>query len=138
MQFYRKKSEENNWNIRKVCVDIIIDLAKRAKSNFLKEDLSGIILRFLKDGHKTVRVNAHKCLPMFLGAINLPKDSPLIDKLLEPYLKLTESEVNQQLGSNELVASISYSFPAVLMALGKEKWKQLLALFNRLSKFLDK
>lgn len=138
MQFYKKKAEENNWSVRKVCVDIIVDLAKRAKSKFLKEDLSNVMLNFLKDGHKTVRINAHKALPMFFGCIHLPVDSPMVEKLLDPYLKLVDSDINKQLGSSELVACISFAFPAVLRAISKEKWKQLLTLFNRLSKFLDK
>jgi hypothetical protein len=96
------------------------------------------MLHFLKDGHKTVRINAHKNLPMFIGVIELPKESHMINRLLEPYLKLIESELNQQVGSNDIVRNIAYTFPAVLQTLGGVRWKQLYPLFNRMMKFLDK
>jgi serine/threonine-protein phosphatase 4 regulatory subunit 1 len=138
MPFYQKKCEENTWSVRRVCVDIIIDLVKHAKTSTSKEWLSKWILHFLKDGHKTVRINAHKVLPMFIGMIELPKDSFMIDKLLDPYLRLLDSELDQQVGSNKIVRNIAYTFPAVLKSLGSIKWKQLYPLFNRMMKFTDK
>jgi hypothetical protein len=32
MDFYRRKCEENSWSVRKACVDMIADLAKRTSS----------------------------------------------------------------------------------------------------------
>jgi hypothetical protein len=75
---------------------------------------------------------------MFIGVIELPKESHMINRLLEPYLKLIESELNQQVGSNDIVRNIAYTFPAVLQTLGGVRWKQLYPLFNRMMKFLDK
>lgn len=103
-----------------------------------KEELSRKILKFLDDKHRSVQVNAHKSLPMFIATVNLPKDNPMIETLLNHYFKLIDSELHYQVGSNEIIRSISFTFPAVLEALGKERWPQLYPLFIRLLKFADK
>lgn len=70
---------------------MIVELVKQAGSTQVKEELSKWMLHFLKDGHKTVRINAHKTLPMFIGVVDLPKQSMMIERLLDPYLKLLDS-----------------------------------------------
>jgi serine/threonine-protein phosphatase 4 regulatory subunit 1 len=74
---------------------------------------------------------------MFLGVVTLPKNNPCLDLLLDPYLKLIDSDLNQSVGSNDIIKSISYTFPAVLEGLGKERWPKLIPLFTRLLKFTD-
>ena len=138
LYFYQKKCEENTWSVRKVCVDVIVELVRQAKTITVKEELSRWMLHFLKDGYKTVRINAHKALPMFIGVVELPKGSAVLERLLEQYIKLLDSDLNQQVGSNDIVRNVAYTFPAVLQAIGGDKWKQVLPLFNRMMKFLDK
>jgi len=138
LNFYQKKCQENTWSVRKVCVDVIVEMVKQAKTLSVKEELSKWMLHFLKDGHKTVRINAHKALPMFIGVVELPKGSPMVERLMDPYLRLLDSELNHQVGSNDIVRNVAYNFPAVLQTLGGDQWKQLYPLFNRMMKFLDK
>lgn len=79
LKFYQKKSNETNWGIRKSCVDIIIDMAAICDEATREGFLTEIMLNFIKDPHKWVKIPAYKSLGPFIAAL---KGRNINDKLL--------------------------------------------------------
>lgn len=64
--FIEKARDNSNWAIRKACVDIIIDMAELSTDAEKEGNLTDIMLSFLKDSNKWVRLSAYKNLGRFI------------------------------------------------------------------------
>lgn len=64
--FHEKAKDPNNWAIRKACIDIIIDMTALSSNEDREGPLSDLMLIFLKDNNKWVRLSAYKNLGHFI------------------------------------------------------------------------
>lgn len=106
--------------------------SKEEREGPLTESMIGL----LKDSNKWVRVSAYKSLGAFIHQL---KDSKLNPELLKEFCKMTDNDVNSLSKDNEIIYSCAYNFPAVLDAVGKEKWEtDLWKVYEKLLKQQDK
>jgi serine/threonine-protein phosphatase 4 regulatory subunit 1 len=119
LKFYQKKSNETNWGIRKSCVDIIIDMSSICDDATREGPLTEIMLNFIKDQHKWVKIPAYKNLGPFIAAL---KGRIINERLLEAYFRMSTHEINDLSLENEIFYSCAYNFPAVLYTLGPASW----------------
>lgn len=73
----------------------------------------------IKDSNKWVRLSAYKSLGPFLHQLKDLKQNP---QLLKQFCRMVDSDVNSLSKDNEIIYACAYNFPAVLDAVGKEKW----------------
>ena len=98
--------------------------------------LTDIMLNLLKDSNKWVRVSAYKNLGRFIYTL---KGQKINEKLVMEFCKMADNEINSIGKDNEIIYSCAYNFPAVLNALGKEKWEiPLWKVYEKLLKANDK
>lgn len=77
------------------------------------------MLTFLKDSHKIVRITAYKNLGQFIYELKGGKMAP---ELLKEFCRMADSDVTALAKDNEITYSCAYNFPAVLDAVGRDKW----------------
>jgi hypothetical protein len=77
------------------------------------------MLSLLKDTHKTVRMTAYKNLGPFIYEL---KGGKMNMDLLKEFCRMADNDVTSLGKDNEITYSCAYNFPAVLHAVGKEKW----------------
>lgn len=87
------------WGVRKACVDKACDISKISDGETRETQLSEILLSFLKDSSKWVKIAAYKNLGPFLATLEGRK---INEKLIESYLSMTESSVNGLCQDNEV------------------------------------
>lgn len=134
-KFYQKKSGETHWGIRKCCVDIIIEIANICDEATRETQLTEIMLAFIRDTHKWVKISAYKNIGPFIATL---KGRAINDKLLESYVRMSTHEINDLSLENEIFYSCAYNFPAVLFTLGAAAWETLFPTYQRLLKVPDK
>lgn len=94
------------------------------------------MLLYLNDANRVVRITAYKILGPFIHHL---KGYSMHPDLLKEYCRMAEGEVAGLGKDNELVVSCAFNFPAVLDAMGREKWEpDLVKLYYKLIKTQDK
>lgn len=138
LPFYLKLCKDSNWGVRKSCIDIIFEISKLCKDELAEvreNELTDAILNFLKDSNKWVKISAYKNLGPFISTLEGLKVN---EKLIENYLHMADSNVNNLAPDNEIIFACSYNFPAVVLTLGPSKWPTLVKLFQTLVKGNEK
>ena len=100
-----------------------------------ENELTDAILNFLKDSNKWVKISAYKNLGPFISTLEGLKVN---EKLIENYLHMADSNVNNLAPDNEIIFACSYNFPAVVLTLGPSKWPTSVKLFQTLVKGNEK
>lgn len=118
--FYQTKARDSsNWAIRKACIDIILEVGKLCLPEEGEGPLTDTYLILLKDNNKWVRISAYKHLGPFIHQVR----NKLNPELFKEFCRMAESEVNGLSKENEIIYSCAFNFPAVLEAVGREKWE---------------
>lgn len=119
-EFYSEKARDsNNWAIRKACIDIIIEMAELSDNTQREQNLSEIMLTFLRDNNKWVRLSAYKNLGKFIYTL---KGLALNEKLIQEFSRMIDNDVNSIGRENEIMYSCAFHFPAVADVLGPARW----------------
>jgi len=138
LPFYLRLCKDPNWGVRKSCIDTIYEISNICKEELLdhrETELTDATLNFLKDSNKWVKISAYKHLGPFISTLQGYK---IHEKLIESYLHMADNSVNNLSPDNEIIYACAYNFPAVLLALGPNKWHILSKLFQTLLKSNDK
>lgn len=93
-----------------------------------------MILNFLKDSNKWVKISAYKNLGPFISTL---QGLRVNEKLVENYISMSNSSINNLAPENEIIHACSYNFPAVVLTLGPSRWPSLLKLFQALVRSND-
>lgn len=135
--FYQLKSKDNsNWAIRKACVDIVLEISELCSKEEKETFLTEVMLNLLKDSNKWVRISAYKNLGAFIHQLKGLKFHP---ELLREFCRMADNDVNTLTRENDIIYSCAYNFPAVLDAVGREKWESdLWKVYDKLLKSQDK
>lgn len=134
--FYQSKARDSsNWAIRKACIDIILDIAELCSGEQKEGPLTETYILLLKDTNKWVRISAYKNLGPFIYQVK----NKLNPQLLKEFCRMPESDVNGISKDNEIIYSCAFNFPAVLAAVGRERWQSdLWKVYDKLIKSNDK
>ena len=97
--------------------------------------LSELMLVFLRDSNKWVRLSAYKNLGRFIWTL---KGLKINEKLIQEFYRMTDNDINSIGRDNEVVYSCAFNFPAVCDALGRERWPELHRVYEKLLKNSDK
>lgn len=106
-----------------------------SEANERENMLTNIMINLLRDNNKWVRLSAYKNLGRFIYTL---KNLNFNEKLLLEYCRMADNDVNSIGRENEIIYSCAYNFPAVIDALGKERWVDLHKLYEKLLKTNDK
>lgn len=88
--------------------------------------LTTIMLKFLKDTNKWVKVASYKELGRFINTLS---GLNISEKLYENYCQMTDNTLNSLSPDNEIIISCAFNFPAVLQAFGASRWPQMSKMF---------
>jgi len=131
--FYLRLCKDKNWGVRKSCADILYDVSSLCEEGDLKKlrekELTDVMNNFLKDSQKAVKVSAYKNLGLFISTL---KDLNIHQNLFNSYISMTSGSIKSLGVENEILYSCSYSFSAVLCAMGSSKWPELSETFKAL------
>lgn len=135
--FYQLKAkDQSNWAIRKACVDIILEMSQLCSKEEKEGPLTDSMVGLLKDSSKWVQISAYKSLGPFIHELKDLKKNP---ELIKEFCRMADNDVNSLTKDNEIIYSCAYNFPAVLDAVGKERWESdLWRVFEKLLKSQDK
>lgn len=92
-------TNDTAWVVRKACVDNIVDITKMCEPNDRENMLTSIMLRFLKDTNKWVKISGYKQLGPFISTL---AGLNINEKLYENYCLMTESSLNNLSPDNEV------------------------------------
>jgi len=138
LPFYLKLCKDANWGVRKSCIDTLYEISNICKEESIEireNELTEAMNNFLKDSNKWVKISAYKSLGPFIFTLT---DQNINEKLIESYLHMADSNINNLSPDNEIIYACAYNFPAVVLTLGPARWPLLSKLFQSLLKSGDK
>ena len=115
------------WGVRKACAESVPAISRCVTPEIRAGKLSEIFLEYLVDISRWVRVSAVTNLGQYLHTFGGPEECPT--KLVEVFASMAESTSDQDSDYPELCA---YSFPAVALTVGTDRWCELEAAFLKL------
>lgn len=138
LPFYLKLCKDANWGVRKSCIDTLYEISNICKEESIEireNELTEAMNNFLKDSNKWVKISAYKSLGPFIFTLT---DQNINEKLIDSYLHMADSNINNLSPDNEIIYACAYNFPAVVLTLGPARWPLLSKLFQSLLKSGDK
>lgn len=121
----------NIWQIRKVCVEALVEMSKICDLKDRSDMLTKLMLQFLDDPNKWVKVSAYKALGQFITTLS---GGEINEKLFNYYAKMADNQVNLLGSDNEIIIACAYNFPGVLQTFGMKKWPEMKKLLSVLVK----
>jgi serine/threonine-protein phosphatase 4 regulatory subunit 1 len=110
------------WSVRKNAIEGLTEIYKHCTPDF-RPELVEIFKKTLEDKSRWVKLTASQQLGPFIIEAGTPVD----DKVLRAYLKLSASDAE-----SELKSSCAFYFSGVLLTLGVEAWPTLQPTFNQM------
>jgi len=138
LPFYLKLCKDTNWGVRKSCIDTLYEISNICKEESIEireNELTEAMNNFLKDSNKWVKISAYKNLGPFIFTL---QDQNINEKLIDSYLHMADSNINNLSPDNEIIYACAFNFPAVVLTLGPARWPLLSKLFQSLLKSNDK
>jgi serine/threonine-protein phosphatase 4 regulatory subunit 1 len=134
--FYQAKARDgSNWAIRKACIDIILEVASLCLPEEREGPLTDTYLLLLKDNNKWVKISAYKHLGPYIHQVK----NKLNPELFKEFCRMADNDINGLSKENEIIYACAYNFPAVLDAVGPERWESdLWKVYEKLLKSNDK
>ena len=109
----------------------ICNLCNGETAKYKEKELTTMMLGFLKDTNRWVKISAYLRLGEFISSLQGQK---VHEGLVEHYLQMASSSVNGLTQENEIIIACAYNFPAVILTLGPAHWPAFLKLFHVLMK----
>jgi serine/threonine-protein phosphatase 4 regulatory subunit 1 len=139
---FLRLTQDEIWGVRKACAESLVAVSKTLDPAVRVSDLIPVFERFASDASKWVRNAAFQQLGPFLATLPGPKVSP---SLLAHYTRMgmagdgssttgTLARTGSDPADAELAVFCAFSFPAVVLTLGRARWPELRPLFVALSR----
>jgi hypothetical protein len=129
---FRKLSKNLMWGIRKGCVESLVKICSVASLEVKRDVLIPLLVGFHKDVTRWVRKQAYKELGPFL--YELRNEPELISTaLVHSFAMIPTFSSNDPAIDAEVCKSCAYSFPAVCLVVGPERWDELHKCYVMLS-----
>merc|ERR1712137_549382 len=121
------------WGVRKACAESIVPIAMAASPEVRVQKLIGVYEGLIKDSSRWVRNSSYQHLGPFIATLD--KDS-VSSQLLSHYTGMIEG-TRSQFGDTDTVRYCAFSFPGVLLTLGRDKWSSLQSIYSTLTQDLQ-
>lgn len=116
LNLYITLCRDDVWGVRQACVEASEDVSLALNPNARATRLLPIFQSFLEDPSRWVRNRAFEYLGRFIHTLR-PQDISL--ELLQMF---TAMAFQAEMGDPELAEYCSFFFPAVMQAIGKDRW----------------
>lgn len=127
---YLRLTKDDIWGVRKACAESLCAVSNAVAEEVRVEQLVQVLERFVTDVSKWVRSAAFQQLGPFLAT--LPQEH-ITPSLLRYYTSMAvSSEDSAEPADDELKLFCAFSFPAVALTLGNERWSELSPTFTSL------
>lgn len=125
-------SEDPFWQVRNACCHSFKAISISLFSAINSQQWTLFFDRFISDDHNQVRKTAYEILGEL---IVLFKDiQPIREHLLHHFLAVSPVGESQDFGSQEILFSCAFNFPAILTTIGKERWDDVKECYIALTK----
>lgn len=124
-----KLSKDEIFRVRRACAESLPQIAKNVVSDIRFGVLGEIFLRLAHDTTKQVRFAVLYQSGFFLATLS---KNLITSTYLQQYISLSQNPLNDSELDPQLQQVCAYTFPAVLLALGKERWSEVRDLYNDL------
>jgi len=117
LQIYMTLCTDDIWGVRKACVEHICEVS-RAVSPTVRKQLADTFTKLADDSSRWVKVGAMQKLGEFIHTF--PRED-----VPAKLLKLFAGMAPQRESESDFSEYCAFSFPAVVAAVGKERWSEL-------------
>jgi len=117
---YLALSRDDIWGVRKACAESICQMSEGITPEYRTTALFEIFERFTEDVSRWVRVAAYQQLGAFISTYQKGEVSSALLKYFTDMAATSESSTD-----SDLAEYCAYNFPAVTLAVGKERWGEL-------------
>eukprot|EP00743_Colponemidia_sp_Colp-15_P002536 GILK01002749.1.p1 GENE.GILK01002749.1~~GILK01002749.1.p1 ORF type:complete len:764 (-),score=122.74 GILK01002749.1:190-2481(-) len=124
-------SQDGIWGVRKACAESLVGVAESVSQEVRHEKLVDVLENLLKDASRWVRVATFQQIGPFLSLL---RPDQITDSLLLHYTSMANPSFSPNPSENEIAIFCAYSFPAVVLTLGPERWHEISATFQTLVK----
>eukprot|EP00478_Filoreta_tenera_P000052 GABV01000052.1.p1 GENE.GABV01000052.1~~GABV01000052.1.p1 ORF type:complete len:600 (-),score=98.23 GABV01000052.1:530-2329(-) len=126
---FLKLARDSVWSVRKGCVESIVHVSDALDPPKRGEVLVPLFQSFAKDHSKWVRNGAFESLGRFIATLD---SAIMVPDFLSLYTSIPD--LPSSVVDSEVAFHCAFSFPAVLLTLGHDRWPELAELHRTLSK----
>eukprot|EP01006_Ploeotia_vitrea_P035466 TRINITY_DN65877_c14_g1_i1.p1 TRINITY_DN65877_c14_g1~~TRINITY_DN65877_c14_g1_i1.p1 ORF type:complete len:913 (+),score=448.99 TRINITY_DN65877_c14_g1_i1:27-2765(+) len=126
---YLKLCSDRIWGVRKGCVESIVAFTQVVPPIERAQQMVPLFERFIADQSRWVRNCAYEVLGRFIYALG---SNLLTQELLEHYVEVPN--LSDSVVDADVAYSCAFSFPAVAMTLGPDRFEEILPTLRALSK----
>ncbi|CCW61244.1 unnamed protein product [Phytomonas sp. EM1] len=119
VSLYLNLCQDDIWGVRQACVDSIEELSQGLPEEVCIEHLLPAFQQLLEDNSRWVRDRAYGALGCLIHTL---KNENIDPELLQLYTNMAFQSEN---GDCELSEYCAYSFPAIVQAIGPERWDEV-------------
>eukprot|EP00162_Nutomonas_longa_P012401 comp21072_c0_seq1/m.44380 comp21072_c0_seq1/g.44380 ORF comp21072_c0_seq1/g.44380 comp21072_c0_seq1/m.44380 type:complete len:611 (+) comp21072_c0_seq1:46-1878(+) len=126
---YLNLSRDEIWGVRKACVESLVSVSQACDSEIRGSQLVSLFERFSEDVSRWVKNCAFQNMGQFIATL---KSSQITPKFLQTYTAMADP--NGKSEETDVYSYCAFSFPAVLLTVGPQRWSELSQAYLHLVK----
>eukprot|EP00339_Tiarina_fusa_P026524 CAMPEP_0117008902 /NCGR_PEP_ID=MMETSP0472-20121206/8245_1 /TAXON_ID=693140 ORGANISM="Tiarina fusus, Strain LIS" /NCGR_SAMPLE_ID=MMETSP0472 /ASSEMBLY_ACC=CAM_ASM_000603 /LENGTH=610 /DNA_ID=CAMNT_0004711061 /DNA_START=14 /DNA_END=1846 /DNA_ORIENTATION=+ len=130
---FLRLTSDDIWGVRKACAESIVSVSQHSSRTARLQQLTPVYLNLIKDASRWVRNSTYQHLGPFIATLD---GNEVPQQLLEHYTGMIEG-TRSQYGDSDTVRFCAFSFPGVLLTLGRDKWTCLQKVYSTLTEDLQ-
>eukprot|EP01095_Lingulamoeba_sp_RSL-Kostka_P007241 TRINITY_DN2290_c0_g3_i1.p1 TRINITY_DN2290_c0_g3~~TRINITY_DN2290_c0_g3_i1.p1 ORF type:complete len:633 (-),score=172.21 TRINITY_DN2290_c0_g3_i1:207-2105(-) len=132
LNLFLKLSNDEIWGVRKACAESLVLFSSHCNQESRENVLCDIVIRLAqKDSSRWVRASAFQNLGPFIATYDQGSEISMV--LLNLYKDMINGSKSPY-GDSDTIMYCAFSFPGVLLTLGKNKWEELKDMYLSLCK----
>ena len=128
LPIYLNLCKDEIWGVRKACAENLIAISEFITPEARSSSLVSAFKALSEDASRWVRVAAYQVLGQFIHTMRREDISPMFLKVF------TDMAFQSEGGDSDFAEYCSFSFPAVVQVVGKDRWRELDDAFATLLK----
>lgn len=128
LPIYVNLTKDEIWGVRKACAENMISVSEHITPQARASSLVNVFKALSEDASRWVRVAAYQVLGQFIHTMRREDVTPMFLKVF------TDMAFQSEGGDSDFAEYCSFSFPAVVQVVGKERWRELDDAFATLLK----
>eukprot|EP00903_Cladosiphon_okamuranus_P014228 g13217.t1 len=126
---YVRLTKDDVYRVRKACTEAMVEMSKAVGAEVSLKELTPVFLNLASDSSKLVRTGALQHLGRLIST--LPGDS-VSEDLVRYFTGTAAESMGDPVAEAELRLYCAFSFPAVVITIGPERWHELRESFATL------
>eukprot|EP00727_Mastigamoeba_balamuthi_P011203 m51a1_g6705 hypothetical protein (1034) ;mRNA; r:103973-110149 len=122
LPMFVRLSKDNIWGVRKACSESLVGVAKFVGDQERVDQLIPVFLRLIEDSSRWVRCSAYQNAGPFLSLL---RSSEIDAAMLHYFTDMALESTSSRLGDSDIRYCCAFSFPAVLLAIGRDRWSEV-------------